>query len=147
LIYKRSLQYDNVVNFRIFNIFHINEEPDRFIKSCFLAKKHGTKVKIFNDKYFDFMFEDDFIKIIKYYINNFTFSNNMPKTFNLSYTTKYKLSDIANMILNKEQIQINDRSCNFNYCGNGDKLDNLKLNLDGLELSLNKYERLFEQII
>jgi len=39
LIYQRSLQYKNVYNFRIFNIFHLNEEPDRFTKSCFNAKK------------------------------------------------------------------------------------------------------------
>jgi GDP-L-fucose synthase len=40
LIYQRSLQYSHVYNFRIFNIFHKNEEPDRFIKSCFLAKQN-----------------------------------------------------------------------------------------------------------
>ena len=81
LIYKRSLQYDNVVNFRIFNIFHVNEESNRFIKSCFLAKKNGTNVTIFQDKYFDFMYEDDFIKVIKYYLDYY--SENLPKTFNL----------------------------------------------------------------
>ena len=39
IIYQRSLNYNNIYNFRIFNIFHINEEKDRFIKACFLAKK------------------------------------------------------------------------------------------------------------
>ena len=39
LIYQRSLQYTHFYNLRIFNIFHANEEPDRFIKSCFIAKK------------------------------------------------------------------------------------------------------------
>ena len=66
LIYQRSLHYDNVYNFRIFNIFHVNEEPDRFIKSCFNAKKNNTEITIFEDKYFDFVYEDDFVKIIKY---------------------------------------------------------------------------------
>ncbi len=142
LIYKRSLQYKNIVNFRIFNIFHVNEEPDRFVKSCFLAKKNGTPITIFQDKYFDFMYEDDFVKIIKYYIDNY--SSKLPKTFNLSYTNKYKLSDIANIILNnKEQILIKDNSCSNNYCGDGTVLDNLSIGLDGLEASLKKYEALF----
>jgi UDP-glucose 4-epimerase len=138
MIYNRSLQYNNVVNFRIFNIFHVNEEPDRFIKSCFLAKRMGTNVTIFEDKYFDFMYEDDFIKIIKYYIDYY--SEKLPKTFNLSYTNKYKLSDIANMILNnKEQIVIMDSSCSKNYCGDGKLLTSLSIELDGLEDSLKKY--------
>lgn len=142
VIYKRSLQYNNVVNFRIFNIFHVNEEPDRFIKACYLSKKNGTNVKIFQDKYFDFMYEDDFIKIVKYYIDNY--SNNLPKTLNLSYTKKYKLSEIAEIILeNKEKIEILDDSCLRNYCGNGKILDDLCIVLDGLEVSLKKYESLF----
>lgn len=142
LIYKRSLQYKNIVNFRIFNIFHVNEEPDRFVKSCFLAKKNGTPITIFQDKYFDFMYEDDFIKIVKYYIDNY--SSKLPKTFNLSYTNKYKLSDIAKIILNNSnQILIKDNSCSNNYCGDGTVLDNLSIGLDGLEASLKKYEGLF----
>jgi len=142
LIYKRSLQHKNVVNFRIFNIFHLNEEPNRFIKSCLLAKKNGTNITIFQDKYFDFMYEDDFIRIVRHYINNF--SNNLPKTFNLSYTNKYKLSEIALMIINnKDQIEIIDGSCSNNYCGDGNMLDNLCIGLNGLESGLKKYEELF----
>jgi GDP-L-fucose synthase len=142
LIYKRSLQHKNVVNFRIFNIFHLNEEPNRFIKSCLLAKKNGTNITIFQDKFFDFMYEDDFIRIVRHYINNF--SNNLPKTFNLSYTNKYKLSEIALMIINnKDQIEIIDGSCSNNYCGDGNMLDNLCIGLNGLESGLKKYEDLF----
>jgi len=146
MIYNRSLQYNNVVNFRIFNIFHVNEEPDRFIKSCFLAKRIGTNVTIFEDKYFDFMYEDDFIKIIKYYIDYY--SEKLPKTFNLSYTNKYKLSDIADMILNnKEQIVIIDSSCSKNYCGDGKLLTSLSIELDGLEDSLKKYADKFRKFL
>lgn len=143
IIYKRSLQYKNVVNFRIFNIFHINEETDRFIKTCYIAKKNGINVKIFQDKYFDFMYEDDFIEIIKYYIDNC--NKKLPKTFNLSYNKKYKLSTIAEMIIgDKNKIEILDKNCIRNYCGDGTILDNLGLTLNGLEAGLKKYE---EQVI
>lgn len=139
VIYKRSLQHKNVVNFRIFNIFHVNEEADRFIKSCYIAKKNGTTIKIYQDKYFDFMYENDFIKIIKYYIDNY--SKNLPKTLNLSYTNKYKLSTIAEIILgDKNRIEILDDFCNKNYSGDGSILHELGIDLDGLESSLKQYE-------
>ena len=146
IIYKRSLQYKNVVNFRIFNIFHVNEEPDRFIKACYLAKKNGTNVKIYQDKYFDFMYEDDFIKIIKYYINNY--SNNLPKTFNLSYTKKYTLLEISKMILGDNDNYLFEIDNTLitktnNYCGDGTILNDMNIGLDGLKQSLKKYELLF----
>jgi len=118
------------------NIFHINEESDRFIKSCFIAKMNKTKLKIFNDKYFDFMYEDDFIKIIKYYIDNVYMQSDLCKTFNLCYKEKYKLSEIAKMILPESEIEILDDNCNRNYSGSNDKLMKMNIQLDGLENSL-----------
>lgn len=142
LIYQRSLQFHNIVNLRIFNLFHINEEKERFIKSCFLAKKNKTKITIFQDKYFDFVYEDDFIKIVKYYIDNFC--ENLPKTLNISYVKKYKLSEIAEMILNDNNlIEIQDKSFKNNYSGDGYLLNSLNLKLDGFDLSLKKYEDKF----
>jgi hypothetical protein len=88
------------------------------------------------------MYEDDFIRIVRHYINNF--SNELPKTFNLSYTNKCKLSEIALMIINnKSQIEVIEGSCSKNYCGDGNVLENLCIKLDGLETGLKKYEELF----
>jgi GDP-L-fucose synthase len=141
VIYQRSLQYDNFYNFRIFNIFHHNEEKDRFIKSCFNAKINNTEVTIFDDKYFDFVYEDDFIKIIKYYFDNVNNKKLLEKTINICYEEKYKLSTIAKIILNDEtKIKVlNEISCH-NY--SGDNLIIKKLNIDflGLEDSLKIYE-------
>jgi GDP-L-fucose synthase len=145
LIYKRSLSYDNVFNFRIFNIFHINEEADRFIKSCFNAKIKNTIVQIFQDKYFDFIYEDDFIKILKHYINNYNSTDNLIKTFNLSYQKKYKLSDIAKLILNNDKmIEIMNPNLINNYCGDSSELNKMNIQLDGLEKSLDKYEIIYK---
>jgi hypothetical protein len=47
IIYQRSLNYKHFYNFRIFNIFHEQEEPNRFVKSCFLAKNNNDCVTIF----------------------------------------------------------------------------------------------------
>jgi GDP-L-fucose synthase len=141
IIYKRSLAYNNFYNFRIFNIFHVNEEPDRFIKSCFIAKKNNDKVTIFEDKYFDFVYEDDFIKIVKFYLDNINNVSLLEKTINICYNKKYKLSDIAKIITNNnENINILNNTSKHNYSGNNAKLEALNLQLLGLEEALNVYE-------
>jgi len=147
LIYQRSLQYNNIYNFRIFNIFHINEEKDRFIKACFLAKKNNTEFIIHDDKYFDFVYEDDFVKIIKYYLDNFD-KKNLEKTINICYKQKYKLSEIAKIIENigeqkKINIKILNSKSNNNYCGDNKLLENITdIKLNGLEKSLEIYNDL-----
>ena len=141
VIYQRSLNYNHFYNLRIFNIFHEQEEPDRFIKSCFLAKNNNTFVE---DKFFDFIYEDDFIKIINFYFENLDNSSVLEKTINICYKEKYQLSDIAKLIINNEkQITILKENSSSNYSGNGDKLENLNLGLDGLEASLQKYNNRF----
>ena len=135
VIHERSLQYTNIYNFRIYNIFHINEEPDRFIKSCFLASKNNVALTIFEDKYFDFVYETDFIKILNYYLTN----TNLEKTINICYNEKYKLSDIAKLIDKDIQLDILVGNSSHNYSGSSEKIDSLNINLDGLEESLKDY--------
>lgn len=140
-IYQRSLYYDQVFNFRVFNIFHIREEKDRFISKCFLSKKEGKVMNIFQDKYFDFVYEDDFIKIIKFYLDNYLNSSKLKKTINICYNQKYKLSDIARLIIKDEsKIIVDNNNFLFNYSGNADKLYNMGIKLNGLEKSLSIYE-------
>jgi GDP-L-fucose synthase len=144
LIYKRSLQHNNMYNLRIFNIFHSNEENDRFVKACFLSKQNNKPITIFEDKYFDFVYEDDFVKIIKHYIDNFKSQNKLEKTINICYEEKYKLSDVAKLIVGDEEhkIQILNKDLNKNYSGDGTKLKGLNLPLIGLMKSLELYESL-----
>ena len=142
--YQRSLQYDNIYNFRIFNLFHVNEESDRFIKSCFLALKNNSIVTIFEDKYFDFFYEDDFITILKYYIDNI--NTRLQKTINICYKKKYKLSEIALLISSKLKINI-IKETNNNYTGDSTLLYNLDLNLLELENSIDIYNRIYTREI
>jgi nucleoside-diphosphate-sugar epimerase len=145
VIYQRSLQYSHFYNFRIFNIFHANEESDRFIKSCFTAKNKNLTIPIFEDKYFDFVYEDDFIKIIDYYFQNRDNQRHLDKTLNVCYPQKNRLSEIALMILgDKSRIIIEKSDSVSNYSGDGTKLAKLDLNLVGLENSLKIYESLLK---
>jgi nucleoside-diphosphate-sugar epimerase len=141
IIYQRTLLYKNVYNFRIFNIFHVNEESNRFIKSCFISKNNKTKVTIFEDKYFDFFYEKDFIKVLEYYIET---KEILEKTINLCYGKKYKLSEIAKLIIkNENDIIIENNDSNNNYCGNNNLLKKYNINLSTLEISLIDFDQIF----
>jgi GDP-L-fucose synthase len=142
VIYQRSLQYKNLYNFRIFNLFNVKEEADRFIKSCFLSKKYNNKLCIFEDKYFDFFYEDDFIKIVKFYFEKTNNQENLEKTINICYKEKYKLSDIAKIILNNNNNNINivKNESQNNYSGDNSLLEKLNIDFIGLIESLKIYE-------
>jgi nucleoside-diphosphate-sugar epimerase len=132
LIYQRSLSYSNIYNLRIFNIFHDKEEPDRFICACKNAEKTNKELIINEDKYFDFMYELDFIKIIKYYLDNVNNQNKLEKTVNICYEKKYKLSEIATLLIsNKKNINIISNS-DKNYTGNNELLQ--KYNIEFMTL-------------
>jgi nucleoside-diphosphate-sugar epimerase len=146
VIYQRTMNHSNIYNFRIFNIFHINEEPDRFIKSCFLAKQNNTQITIYEDKYFDFVYETDFVRVLQYYLSEHS-SQTLPKTFNLCYEKKYKLSEIAEKIIPIENILIlSSSSSKSNYSGNGDILESIGIQLDGFESGLDNYQSLLQDI-
>ena len=111
----------------------------------FSGKKNNTNITIFQDKYFDFVYEHDFTKVVEYYIDNLINLNKLPKTINISYQKKYKLSEIAELILgDKDLIKIDDDSLKNNYCGDGSLLKLLDIQLDGLEDSIKKYEQICE---
>ena len=46
------------------------------------------------------------------------------------------------MIVNNDNIVIIDPNTTHNYCGNGNELEQLAINLDGLEKSIQKYSEL-----
>jgi nucleoside-diphosphate-sugar epimerase len=144
VIYQRSMAYINVFHLRLFNIFHANEEHDRFISSCFFAKKNNKKLTIFEDKFFDFFYDDDFLKVVDYYFQNMNKISLLQKTVNICYNEKYRLSDIAKKIIgDPNQILIIKSTSSNNYSGNGDKLNSLPILFDGLDASLRKYEEIF----
>ena len=139
VIYQRSLNHKNLYNLRIFNIFHPNEEDNRFIKLCFSNSKNDTVMNIQDDKYFDFVYYLDFIKIIEYYVNNIDNQEILPKTINISYNKKYKLSEIAKLISPHIKLNITNENSKNNYSGNPEKINSFKLNFMGLENSIAHY--------
>jgi nucleoside-diphosphate-sugar epimerase len=85
----------------------------------------------------DFMYFDDFAKILNYIITN----NDCPKTINCSYQEKYLLTDIAEIINNldnhKVEIEIQNKELGFSYIGKSD-IKKLNIKLDGLKNGIDK---------
>jgi dTDP-4-dehydrorhamnose reductase len=135
MIYQRGLAHDNFFNLRIFNVFHENEEPDRFIKRCVNIAKNGGVLEIYENKYFDFFYKDDFVSVVKYYIDNVDNKEKLFKTLNLSYEEKHTLADIAKMIIGDnadKQIIVHNDKREHNYCGDNSQLKSMNIELVGL---------------
>jgi len=120
---------DNFYSLKIYGVFDENELNTRFIKTCIHKFLEGGDLIIDNDRYMDFIYMTDFLKIVVHYIEN----NPLDKGVDCCYTEKYKLSDIAKMILPEPRINILHSSTS-NYIGIPPKLDYMFLGLgQGIE--------------
>jgi GDP-L-fucose synthase len=128
----------NFYNLRICGLFDHNDLDTRFIKNNIIRYIQKKDITIHNNKYMDFIYMEDLINIIIYYINN----DNTPKSIDCVYKNKYTLNDIANLINNlsdyKCSINIENKNSIKDYIGNSEILDNLNLSLLGLEKSIKK---------
>jgi nucleoside-diphosphate-sugar epimerase len=133
---------ENFYNLVIFALFDSSEWESRFIKANILRYINKDSIIIHQDKYMDFFYMNDFIKVIKYYIEN----QSCPKSINFSYGESTKLSDIAKKINNlnnyKVDICIENQEIAPSYCGDYN-LDALNINFDGL---YNGIEKVFDEI-
>jgi nucleoside-diphosphate-sugar epimerase len=142
MIYQRGLACDNFFNLRIFNIFHQTEEPDRFIARCVNIAKNGGVLEIYENKYFDFFYKDDFVSVVNHYIDNVGNKEKLFKTLNLCYEEKYTLADIAKMIIGddvEKQIIVHNDKREHNYCGDNSLLKSMDIKLVDFVESIIKY--------
>lgn len=129
------LQTENCYNLRVFNIFSEEEHLRRMIKGNIHKYFHNEPMEIHQDKFMDFMYIDDFMKIVKMYIEK----NNLPKDFDCVYEKKYKLSEVCQKINNLEDkkvsIELHDENIGLSYCG---KFFDLGIDFLGLECGIRK---------
>jgi len=128
----------NFYNLRICGLFNQNDLNTRFIKGNINKYIQKKDITIHNNKLMDFIYMNDLIKIIDFYINN----DNLPKLVDCVYDKKYSLVDIANLIndLNDYKCKINlENNSNIkDYIGQGVVLKNLKLKLIGLKKGIKE---------
>jgi nucleoside-diphosphate-sugar epimerase len=137
LIALSGEHHEKFYNIRIFNIFNEDELPTRMIKSNLFRYINHEDMIIHQDKLMDFMYFDDFMNIINYYIDE----NYCPKTINCSYKEKYLLTDIAKIINNLGDHRVNIKILNEeianSYIGKYE-LDRYNIKVDGLISGIEK---------
>lgn len=94
IIDKISIDEPKLCNFRIYNCFGFDEEPNRMIRGNIIKYINHEDILIHKDRKMDFFFIEDLANLIHFFLD----SNRMPKLFDCCYKEKIKLSDIANMI-------------------------------------------------
>jgi len=149
IIAKRfASKNSNTYNIRAFGCFDENEINSRFIKSCIINNLTNNDILIHQDKVMDFIYIEDFLKIIKFYLLN---ENIKHKDINACYQQKLKLSEIASFINNisnnQVSIKIENLTKGLSYTGNFTKLKSLNINLTGLTTGIIKtYNTINENI-
>jgi GDP-L-fucose synthase len=131
-----SVSTDNFYNIRLFGVFYPIEFPGRL-----LPKILSNQPVNLEDKYFDYLYLEDLLPLIEYYINN---AVPKYKDINVVYPEKMLLSEFVKqfcVIHNLEGANITFGSTTpFNYSGNADKFDSLNLPRIGLEAGMKKYK-------
>lgn len=119
-IAKQILDLPNFYNLRIFGVFDYNELETRFIKSNIIRYIRREPMIIHSNKIMDFFYMPDLISLVEYYIKK----DNLEKEINCSYTEKYSLKHIVNIINNLGDYEVpvlieNKNNLSF-YCGDSE---------------------------
>jgi nucleoside-diphosphate-sugar epimerase len=137
---RESNKFKNLV---IYNIFNYDEPDSRMIKNNIKRYINKQPLTIFKDRKVDFFFMDDFVTLLKHYIDT---DKTLTFELDLCYSRKYYLSEIANIINSLDDyavdVNIENHSQDLPYIGNGDKLERFNLPLvglmDGITITYNK---------
>jgi nucleoside-diphosphate-sugar epimerase len=141
-IVKSGVLYPHFHNVRIFNVFNEDELPSRMVKANIINYLNKQPIVIHQDKWMDFFYMNDLCEVVKFVID----SDTNQKIINCSYKEKYKLSDIAKIINNLSdynvEIIIEKSQYGLNYIGDYN-LHLFDVNLSGIHLGIvNTYEAL-----
>jgi len=134
IINKSISHKEKFYNLRIFGVFDENELDTRFIKANIKRYINKEPIIIHQNKYMDFIYMPDLIKLIEYYINN-----DGPKELDCNYNTRYSLENIASIINDLGDYKIEIKTIKNDW---GEAYDgifyNLSLDFTGLEQGIKK---------
>lgn len=114
---------NNIVNLRIFGLFGKYEDYRyRFISNAICRNIYGLPITLHQDVYFDYLYINDFIKIIDYFIIN----DAKYKSYNIGtgspvslLTLAKKINEIADI---KSEILVKKKGLNWQYSCNNNRL-------------------------
>lgn len=122
LISKEIEKRESILNLRIFGIYGQGEDSSR-VTSCIINDNLNHRPITLNQNVvFDFIWIDDFCKIVEHFIENPT----KEKFINVSPTESIQIVDLANIVNEfsdfKSEIIIKNKGLNKEYTGNNNKL-------------------------
>lgn len=122
LISKEIEKQENILNLRIFGIYGQGEDASR-VTSCIINDNLNHRPITLNQNVvFDFIWIDDFCKIVEHFIEKPT----KEKFINVSPTESIQIVDLANIVNEfsdfKSEIIIKNKGLNKEYTGNNNKL-------------------------
>lgn len=130
---RTILDHPKGINLRVFGCFGANEKVDRFFIKNIKNYINGNPIEIYEDRKMDYIYIKDFYSILKTYLNG----NGKYKDLNCVYKKKYFLSQFADIInhLNDRRVEIKfeEKYKMYSYCGSGDLLDSLDIEMLGIE--------------
>lgn len=65
-----SVLYNGFTNIRVYGVFDENELDTRFIKAGILKHKKGERIVIHGNRFFDFFYMKDLVKLVEYSLTN-----------------------------------------------------------------------------
>lgn len=141
---------DDIINLRVFGLFGKYEDfRYRFISNAICRNLKGLPITISQDVFFDYVFIDDFVKIMDYFINN----HPRFKSYNIGTGDPINLVNIAKRINNQSQkkskIEVLKRGFKKEYtCSNNRLISEIgKFNFSDFNRSLSMLRKWYEDRI
>lgn len=131
-IAKRVLSCSKSINLRIFGCFGPKEESRRFFHKNIHNYINKKSIEIFKDRKMDFIYVNDFYKIVSYFLENYKHTS--VQDINCVYERKYYLSELAEIINNLDVHKVDIiKQGSYNehsYCGSS---NDLPIKYEGVE--------------
>lgn len=82
------------INLILYGCFGRHEEPTRLIKNCMNRISNNLPIELKQDRWMDFLYVDDLISIIKYYMNN---PIDLPRRLDCVYPHNHELNHLSSI--------------------------------------------------
>lgn len=122
IIADETEQSDNIVNLRIFGVYGPGENPTRFTSYAVSQNLKGQPITINQNVVFDFIFIDDLVRIISYFVENVP----AHKAYNITPSQSINLVDLAKTVNDisgfRSEITVVKPGLNYEYTGDNSRL-------------------------
>lgn len=130
---------NNIVNLRCFGVYGKYEQHTRFISNAIISALNNKSIVIRKNTYFDYLYVDDLVKIIDFFISN----KNKHKFYNAASGISIDLITLSSLVKkiigHKEEIIVEESGMGKEYTANTSRLNQeTSIQLTSLEEGIGK---------